>query len=129
MLKRITRPTILAKATQSRPKINRLYYIVDLSRFNVELYQTLDGVFNAITEGLTGVRLDVNYYGLSLKVRYGKPILVNNRFLIGKTEHLYQRLLKRDKINSATMPATTTITSNPTTELPTILKRPDDYSI
>ena len=123
MLNRRQAPGILAKASKSKPKVNRLYYIVDLARFEVGLYQSLDMLSNALQAGVWGVKLDMWYMGTHGKLRYGKSIVVNGRFLIGKTEHLYHRLLKGDKINLATMPATTPIQSPTTISLPTIIEQ------
>ena len=121
MLKRNRYPGILAKAATARPKISKMYFILDLSRFELGLYQTIDMVFSALYGGLWGVRLDVRYNTIYRITKPGKSVIINNRFLVGKTEHLYYKMLKGDKINLPTMPATTTTQSITFPELPTVL--------
>lgn len=121
MLKRYTLPSILAKAAIGRPKLKRMHYIVDLCTLNVGLYQTYDGAYNSLTQSQWGNALDINYNGLWRKLKEKESVIINNRLLVGLTEHLYYRMLKIDKVNTATMAVNTPIQDYNIEFLPTIL--------
>ena len=121
MLKRKITQGILAKAATCKPKINRLYYVLDMTTYTVGLYQSLDMVYSALVSGLYGVNIDVNYKYIHYATTKGKSVIINNRFLVSKTEHIYLRRLKKDKQNSSIMAATTPINHPTIDSLPSLL--------
>ena len=121
MLKRKITQGILAKAATCKPKINRLYYVMDLTNLSVGLYQSLDMVYSALVSGLHGPNLDVSYKYLHYATTKGKSVIINNRFVVCKTEHIYLRRLKKDKARSIDMAALTPIHHPNFISLPTLL--------
>ena len=121
MIERQPHPCIVAKQSICRPKVKRWYIVVDLTRFECGVYQSLDHVYSALTGGVWGLKLDVRYNALFRAVRYGQSVIINSRFMVCKTEHIYHRVMKRDKERMSTMPVTTTTKALSFPSLPTIL--------
>ena len=121
MLKRKITQGILAKAATCKPKINRLYYVMDLTNLSVGLYQSLDMVYSALVSGLHGPGIDVNYNYLHYATTKGKSVIINHRFVVCKTEHIYLRRLKRDKAILHSMADHSPVTHHHIESLPILL--------
>ena len=88
---------IRAEATNRVPRIKRMYYVVDMTTFRVQLYQTLTLVRKSFKQGLWGTDKDVYYPWLHRGIKEGESVLIANRFIVGWTEDVYLKCLKKDR--------------------------------
>ena len=89
---------IRAEHSQGKPKIRVMYYVLDMSTYKLELYHTLDLVSKAIVRRDSVLKRDVTHRMIDLQIGEDQCAILDNRFLIGRTEEIYLKCLKKDQI-------------------------------
>ncbi len=87
---------ILAKQAQSRGKLNRLYYVMDMTTFKLELYQSIPMLIASIGCKDKHTTKRIYRQALVTNLALGKTVTLESRYIIGYTEDIYIKCLSKD---------------------------------
>ena len=91
------REGVRAEATGRSPRLKYMYYVVDMTTFKVQLYQTLALLRKSFVRGLWGVKQDVYYVYLARDIKKYNSVIIANRYIVGRTNDIYMKCLKQDE--------------------------------